>query len=156
MNRLPSLIALAITVLSAQAGRAAVTEVESIQEPTRHPYQAYASSNCAFAGVCAVAFPTITTDRTLVTHASCGFSMSTTSGYVGYAVLNAGPVEPISGVPFNNLQLFSFSSKDGITNYGINTETYLFFETGETPTIAVGTSEAAAGRVVCTLSGYYY
>jgi hypothetical protein len=155
MNRFPSLIALAILVLSTQAGRAAVTEVENQQEPTRHPYQAFATANCGLPGVCAVAFSPITTDRTLITHVSCGFSMSTTYGYVTYAFLNAGPVEPVTGIPFNNLQLFTFSSKEGVTNYGINTETYLFFESGDTPTVALGTSEAAAGRVVCTVSGYY-
>jgi|ERR1700683_2286538 len=136
MNRLSSLIALAIVVLSTQAGRAAVTEVENQQEPTRHPYQAFATANCGLPGVCAVAFSPITTDRTLITHVSCA-------------------VEPVTGIPFNNLQLFTFSSKEGVTNYGINTETYLFFETGDTPTVALGTSEAAAGRVVCTVSGYY-
>jgi hypothetical protein len=156
MNRLLPLAAVAIAVLSSQAGHAAVTEIENIQEPTRHPYQAYATASCTLPGVCAVEFPSITTGRTLVTRASCGFSMSTTDGYVSYAVLNAGPVEPIAGVPFNTLQLFQFSSKDGTTNFGINTETYLFFDTGETPAIALGTSGAAAGRVVCTLSGYYY
>jgi len=156
MNRLPCLLAIAMAAFAAQAARAQVTEVTNEQEPTRHPYQAYSSSNCTYPGVCAVEFPAITTGRTLVTHASCGFSLATTYGYVGYAVLNAGPVEPIGGVPFNNLQLFTFSSKDGVTNYGINTPTYLFFETGQTPTIALGTSGAAAGNVVCTLTGYYY
>ena len=81
--------------------------------------------------------------------------MSTT-GNVSYAFLNAGPVEPISNVPFNNLPLFSFSSKGGSTSYGINTTTYFFFETGEIPAVAIETSDAAAGAVFCTLNGYYY
>lgn len=79
-----------------------------------------------------------------------------TTGYVSYAFLNVGPTEPISNVPFNNLPLFSFSSKGGITNYGINTTTYFFFDTGETPAIAIVTSDAPAGTVFCTLNGYYH
>jgi hypothetical protein len=79
-----------------------------------------------------------------------------TAGYVSYAMLNAGPVEPATYAPFNNLPLFSFASKGGNTNYGINTTTYFFFETGDTPAVAIETSEAAAGTVLCTLNGYYY
>jgi len=155
MNRLIPLIACAIVALLSQAGRAAVTEVESEQEPTGHPYQVYSSASCTLAGVCAVEFPAIATGRTLVTHASCRFSMST-AGYVTYAFLNAGPTEPVDNVPFNNLPLFSFSSKAGITNYGINTTTYFFFDAGETPAIAIGTDGAPAGTVFCTLNGYYH
>jgi hypothetical protein len=75
-----------------------------------------------------------------------------TTGYVSYAFLNVGPTEPISNVPFNNLPLFSFSSKGGITNYGINTTTYFFFDTGEMPAIAIVTADAPAGTVFCTLN----
>jgi hypothetical protein len=81
--------------------------------------------------------------------------MSTT-GYISYAFLNVGPVEPIGNVPFNNLPLFSFSSQGGTTSYGINTTTYFFFETGDTPAIAIETANAAAGTVLCTLDGYYF
>jgi hypothetical protein len=155
MRRSIPLIVCAIAVLWIQAGRAAVTEVENEQEPTRHPYQIFSSASCTLPGVCAVEFPAITTGRTLVTRASCRFSMSTT-GYISYAFLNTGPVEPIGNVPFNNLPLFSFSSKGGTTSYGINTTTYFFFETGDTPAIAIETVDAAAGSVLCTLNGYYY
>jgi len=154
MRRFIPLIACAIAVLSTQAGRAAVTEVENEQEPTRHPYQVFSSASCTLPGVCAVEFPAITTGRTLVTHVSCRFNMSTT-GYISYAFLNAGPEEPIGNVPFNNLPLFSFSSKGGSTSYGINTTTYFFFQMGETPAIAIETADAAAGAVLCTLNGYY-
>ncbi len=77
--------------------------------------RSFSSASCTLPGVCAVEFPAISTGRTLVTHASCRFSMATT-GYVSYAFLNVGPAEPISNVPFNNLPPFSFSSKGGITN----------------------------------------
>jgi hypothetical protein len=39
MRRSIPFIACAMTVLLIQSGRAAVTEVENEQEPTRHPYQ---------------------------------------------------------------------------------------------------------------------
>jgi hypothetical protein len=155
MSRFIPLIACAVAALWIQVGRAAVTEVANEQEPTRHPYQVFSSASCTLAGVCAVEFPAITTGRTLVMHASCRFSMST-AGYVSYAFLNVGPAEPIENVPSNNLPLFSFSSKSGSTSYGINTATYFFFETGETPAIAIETADAAAGTVFCTLNGYYY
>jgi hypothetical protein len=154
MNRLVSLIAFAIAAFCAQAGHAAATEVSDITDATWHPYQVYATANCPYGGTCEVEFPAITTTRTLVTHASCRFSMSTTYGYVVYAELNTGPVEPISGA-FNNLPLFSFSSKEGVTNFGINAETYLFFENGSVPAIVIETSGANAGGAVCTLTGYY-
>jgi hypothetical protein len=155
MSRFIPLMACAIAALWLQVGRAAVTEVENEQEPTRHPYQVFSSASCTLPGVCAVEFPAITTGRTLVTHASCRFNMST-AGYVSYAFLNVGPVEPIGNVPFNNLPLFSFSSKGGSTSYGINATTYFFLETGETPAIAIETADAAAGAVLCTLNGYYF
>jgi hypothetical protein len=155
MNRFIPLTACALAALWIQVGQAAVTEVENEQEPTNHPYQVYSSASCTLAGVCAVEFPAISTGRTLVTHASCRFSMSTT-GYVSNAFLNAGPTEPIDNVPFNNLPLFSFSSKGGTTNYGINTATYFFFEKGDTPAIAIVTGDAPAGTVFCTLNGYYH
>jgi hypothetical protein len=155
MSRFIPLIACAIAALWIQVGQAAVTEVTNEQEPTRHPYQVYSSASCTLPGVCAVEFPAITTGRTLVTHASCRFSMSN-AGYISYAMLNVGPVEPISNIPFNNLPLFSFSSKSGTTSYGINATTYFFFETGEAPGIAIVTGDAAAGTVFCTLDGYYY
>jgi hypothetical protein len=81
--------------------------------------------------------------------------MSTT-GSISYAFLNTGPVEPIGNVAFNNLPLFSFSSKGGTTSYCINTTAYFFFDTGDTPAIAIETVDAAAGTVLCTLNGYYY
>jgi hypothetical protein len=155
MRRSIPLIACAIAVLWIQGSRAAVTEVENEQEPTRHPYQVFSSASCTLPGVCAVEFPAITTGRTLVTHASCRFSMSST-GSISYAFLNTGPAEPIGDVPFNNLPLFSFSSKSGTTSYGINSTTYFFFETGQTPAIAIETADAAVGTVLCTLNGYYY
>ena len=154
MNRLVFLTVFAISALCAQAGHAAATEVENITDPTWHPYQVYASTNCASAGACTVEFPAITTTRTLVTHASCRFSMSTAYGYVNYAELNHGPVEPLANA-FNNLPLFTFSSKDSVASYGINTETYLFFDNGTVPAIVIYTSDANAGGVSCTLTGYY-
>jgi hypothetical protein len=155
MRRSIPLIACALAALWIQVGRAAVTEVENEQEPTRHPYQVFSSASCTLPGVCAVEFPAITTGRTLVTHVSCRFNMST-AGYISYAFLNVGPVEPIGNVPFNNLPLFSFSSQGGTTSYGINATTYFFVETGNIPAIAIETSNAAAGTVLCTLDGYYF
>jgi hypothetical protein len=52
MRRFIPLIACAIAVLWIQAGRAAVTEVENEQEPTRHPYQIFSSASCTLPGVC--------------------------------------------------------------------------------------------------------
>jgi hypothetical protein len=155
MGRLISLLFVAIAACCAQAAHAAATEVENISDPTWQPYQVYGSTNCTLPGVCALPFPAITTNRTLVTHVSCRFSMSTTYGYVVYAELNVGPVEPLAG-PFNNLPLFTFSSsKGGVTLFGINAETYFFFATGDVPTVVIEASEAAPGNVICTLDGYY-
>jgi hypothetical protein len=63
---------------------------------------------------------------------------------------------PLQPAALNNLPLFSFSSKGGTTSYGINSTTYFFFETGQTPAIAIETADAAVGTVLCTLNGYYH
>jgi hypothetical protein len=154
MSRPISLVFVAIAALYAQAGRAAATEVENVTDPTWHPYQVYSSASCTTPGVCAVEFPAITTTRTLVTHVSCRFTMSTTYGYVVYAELNAGVVQPVAGA-FNNLPLFTFSSKEGTSYFGINAETYFFYETGDTPAVVIEALDAAPGKVICTLDGYY-
>ena len=155
MNKLMAIVTLAITALAAQAGHAAATLIENEQEPTRHPYQVFAQATCGFPGVCGVEFPTITTARTLVTHASCGFTLPT-GGYVAYAFLNKGPEVPISNIPGNYLPPFVFSTYDGVINIGINAETYLFFETGDVPAISVVTANTAPSTIFCTLTGYYY
>lgn len=154
MSRM-TLIACVIAALWNQVGWAEVTEVENEQEPTRHPYQVFSSASCTLPGVCAVEFPAIATGRTLVTHVSCRFSMST-SGIISYAFLNVGPVEPIGSQPFNNLPVFAFSSTAGTTSFGINTTSYFFYETGQVPAVAIETSGASVGTVLCTLNGYYF
>lgn len=58
--------------------------------------------------------------------------MSTTYGYVEYAELNQGPVEPING-PFNNPPLFTFSPKNNVASFGIIRRPIYFSKTAPCP-----------------------
>ncbi|MGC2170689.1 MAG: hypothetical protein WA555_12910 [Candidatus Sulfotelmatobacter sp.] len=130
------------------------TSVQNVSDPTNHPYQEFASTSCTGLGLCAVQFPAITTDRTLILHASCSFELPTgtsTAGSIGGAYL----VHPNSN-PYNALQAFVYTNSGGVTNFGINSETYLFFTKGQIPEIDVFGNNAPVVDLSCTLSGYYY
>jgi len=61
----------------------AAVEVQNVSDPTKHPYEQTASNfACSFAGDCSIAFPAITTERTLILRASCFFVLATGASVV--------------------------------------------------------------------------
>ena|SRR5271168_1918167 len=82
--------------------------------------------------------------------ASCSFSPATT-GSIGFAALYSPTANPR-----NYLQAFPYAANNGSTNFGINSDTYLFFTKGQQPTIEVFANSAPVQGLNCTVSGYYY
>jgi hypothetical protein len=126
------------------------TQVLNVNDPTRHPYQVSGlQTSCTTAGDCAFVFPAITTGNTLILHTSCSFSMAIGSG-IAVAALS---VQAETGSDY--LPVFTFSSSDGLTSYGINADTYLFFAKGQQPRIDIVSTTAPVQNLLCTLSGYF-
>jgi hypothetical protein len=126
------------------------TRVQNIQDPIDHPYQQRVYAPCTQAGDCAAIFPATTAKRTLVLHASCIFSIVN-----GGSVIEAVLSEPSSAVQ-NAFQSFKSGTESTSTVYGINAETYMFFEKGQQPRLDVFSSDQPVNGLACTLSGYYY
>lgn len=150
MRKTLPLIGLAILSASI-ASLAGATESENVTDPITHPYQQSAYTSCAsFAGGdCAIVFPAITTGRTLLLRASCTFSLAPGGKVEWTSVSQQG------GSVSNALQIITYATVDGVTTYGINAETYLFYDTGQQPRIDVYTSGGAVQTLNCTLTGYY-
>src|SRR5277367_1977704 len=99
-------------------------------DPTRHVYQWTSGNSCEPEG-CAIAFPAITTGRTIIKHVSCSFNLAT-SGIVFYASLT----DNINGHGDSNyLPLFTYGTWNNSLYYGINADTYLSYAKGQTPVI---------------------
>ena len=139
----------ALALIWTSAAHAAATLVENVDEPTRHPYQQFATANCTLAGDCSIVFPAVTVDDTLVLHASCSFALASGSDLVAFASLGSQEANPRNGLPF-----FKNSTASGFTDYGINANTYLFYATGQHPQIDVFGRTAPVQNPICTISGY--
>jgi hypothetical protein len=146
MRRVSFVIALAI--LSGSTVNAATTEAENASDPVLHPYQESATTRCSSEGDCALVFPEITTGTILVLHASCLISIGT-GGSIAYAQLS---VQLAKGN--NQLPPYGLGEGNGVTNYAINAQTYLFYTKGERPRIDVFGLGSAVQVLSCTLSGH--
>jgi hypothetical protein len=147
MRQICALLFLAIFWTST-AG-AATTDVENVLDPTVHPYQQFGSASCTFAGDCSIVFPKLTAAQTLIQHASCSFALAT-GGSIGFASLGSQNANPRNEFP-----AFANASTSGVTNYGINADTYLFVATADQPRIDVFGVGAVVQNLICTVSGYY-
>jgi hypothetical protein len=133
---------IAVASLCAPAARA--------DAPVAHPYQENSTSSCSLAGDCAVVFPAITTaGNTVIQHAACTFSLA-----VGGVILFANLTSQTYG-PGNAMPIFVYSTSGGTTNYGISSETYLFYAKGTQPRIDVFSNGAGVQNLNCTVSGYF-
>jgi hypothetical protein len=147
MNRVSSLIVLAILWISTTAGATTPTQVQNVADPTNHPYEQFATTACTLQGDCSILFPAITTGRTLILRTSCAFSLA-----VGGSLVEAQLGEQNSN-PRNMLQVFTFG---GSTNFAINSDTYLFYVKGQQPRIDLISTGAPVQELSCTLSGYHF
>lgn len=143
------LVVLAPFLFWVAGASAATTDVENVLDPTLHPYQEFESTNCTVAGDCAIVFPAVASTRVLVRHASCSFALAQGTTFA-YAILGVQ-----DGNPRNDLYVFTNSSSNGYTSYGINADTYLFYDKGQQPRIDVFGNTAAIQGLLCTISGYY-
>ena len=118
--------------------------------PASHPYQVFATSvTCQYQGDCAVFFPAIANaGNTIIQHLSCEFAL--TGGSVVGAVLS-GPTNNVRNI----VPVFAFAAANGVTTYGINADTYLFFAKGVVPEVDVYSAGAPIQDLNCTVSGYY-
>jgi hypothetical protein len=139
----------ALAFVWTSAAHAAATLVENVDEPTRHPYQEFATANCTLAGDCSIVFPAVTVEDTLVLHASCSFALASGNNLVAFASLGVQGGNPRNALPF-----FINSTANGFTDYGINANTYLFYATGQHPQIDVFGRTAPVQNPICTISGY--
>lgn len=149
MRRLFSIVTLAVLCVTARA-TTPPTPVKNVQDPVQHPYQEYAVMQCTTPGPCEIVFPAITTGLTLIQHVSCYFEVDRTAN-ITFAVLGR-----VGSNPINLLQFFSYGPDSSDIAYGINADTYLFFEKGQQPYIEVNSNTAPVQGLQCTLSGYYH
>jgi hypothetical protein len=143
-----SLVVTVVVLYTSVAFATTATLVRNVNDPTNHPYQVFASTNCTLSGSCTIIFPAITAGATLVQHVSCGFSLTTSStistAYLGLLDLN----------PANLLQVFTFGSANGSTAYAINADTFLVVAKGQQPLVTIFANNPVSG-LQCTLTGYY-
>ncbi|MGA8152067.1 MAG: hypothetical protein WB952_14030 [Terriglobales bacterium] len=149
MNRVFPVIVFAI-LWATTASASTSTQVRNIADPVHHPYQQFAIANCTIQGDCAIVFPAMSGTRTLILHASCNFALATGNS-ISYAMLGIQNANPR-----NSLQVFANGSSSGFTAYGINSDTYLFYEKGDQPRIDVFGLGGPVQNLTCTVSGYYY
>jgi hypothetical protein len=135
----------AIVLLLNQATHAAPSQVANTTDPIYNPYQEAAETTSCSGATCTLTFPP-TAVRTMILHASC---TTVLVGSISTVVLQA----PGSPGLNNYLQPFTYSTIDGATFYGINSDAYLFFKAGQTPVVEVGSSTTPS-VFACTLSGY--
>jgi hypothetical protein len=112
-----------------------------------HPYKAFGTGSCQYAGSCTVTFPAISTaGNTLIQYVSCSFSMN--GGSVGSAYLQLQST-------FQALPVFTYSTIGGVTTYNINADVTLNVGDGRVPIVSVFGNNAAVTGLACTLTGYY-
>jgi hypothetical protein len=131
---------------------APATVVVNQNDPTRHVYQWYTATNCNPEG-CALAFPAITTGRTIIKHVSCTFNMAT-SGIL-FRVSLTENINGFTGDINNFLPVFPYGTWNNATYYGINADTYLSFTKGQTPVVYLYSLYAGPQGFSCTLTGYF-
>jgi hypothetical protein len=147
---LTSVVATAI-MASAVATAADAIDVKNVADPVRHPYQQTANFNCGPQPIgCLLAFPAITTARTVVLHASCNISL-VDSQIIVSVYLSDSTLQIPSYLPITK-----FSDSGSESSYAAVSDPYAFFETGQQPTVNVSVAgPPSAVFVGCTLTGYY-
>ena len=144
------LVASAI-LMSGVAAAADAIDVRNVADPGRHPYQQTAFLQCGSSPQpCLLAFPAITTARTVILHAS-GWVVAVDSQFIWYVSLSDSTLQIPSYFPINKN-----ADIDGESFYTAVSDPYAFFETGQQPTIQVViVGPPSAVGVNCTLTGYY-
>jgi hypothetical protein len=126
--------------------------VQEVSEPTKHPYQSTTFSECDNLGACNVVFPAITTARTVVLNASCGFRLQD-SAYLTTVLLTDNDARDITSY----LPIQKIGDQNSVSVFIVSGPTYHFFEKGQQPDILLDVSGAYSGPgpVQCTVAGYY-
>jgi hypothetical protein len=134
------------TVFSA-AAEAAGTRLD----PVTHPYIQTASNvSCTPDANCKIVFPTATAPETLVQHVSCQYNLVT-----GAVTIDALAINNTTGDQ-NNLEVFNYANGGGDSIVrGINANTYLFLQTGESAAVVIVPHGGAVKPLSCTVSGYH-
>jgi hypothetical protein len=151
--RLIPAAALAASFLSASAASAVPFEPSSASnaaiDPIANYYQKHESSTkCKPAAFCTLKFPKITETRVLITHVTCDAEMASGTSIISAKLLTNIPAS------FSYLPVFSGTPFDGSVVFGINTDTYEFFNKGDVPVMLVGFTGSTT-LLECTLAGYH-
>jgi hypothetical protein len=121
----------------------------SASNPVEDTYQETATKNCS-GGVCTLTFPATTHSKTLISHVSCFFGIPSSATVFG---VNLGSK---TGSEANFVGIEKYDVFNGTSQYVVNAPTYLFFASGEQPTMTVVATGSQVSEFSCTVSGNYH
>lgn len=117
--------------------------------PVENTYQETATGGCS-TGVCSLTFPATTHAKTLVSHVSCFFQIPSS------ATVFSVQLGSNTGKETNFVGIEKYDNFSGFGGYVVNAPTYLFFASGEDPTVSVVASSAPVQTLICTISGNFH
>jgi len=147
-------------IIPAQAASTTPTPITNTSDAVHNPYQETvlspqppALSVPCQSGNCSISFPAIITE-TLVKNVSCHFGTNGGSKAILAELFDAKGSYSKGTGQAAELPIFTEASSSTVSQYGINTNVYLFFAPKEVPTIDVEISGTGGMSVIdCTISG---